>query len=190
MPTNKKSFLALSAYLVLSLVLCMILNVVILTWGVLPIMKLLSVETILALFTAIYYAFRGYKKSVAPAYKAYLIVLSFLFLSSGANMGIQFDSVTAGVTVCLMMFVFACTFTLLVATDLGKRKSMTLCWLVTAIFFVLMVFVLIAAPGIVRGGTISNTAFLFRCVSNFVLSLIATLMTAAKYIDKTTRGTK
>lgn len=190
MPANQKPFLALSAFLLIALIVCLILNVVILTWGVLPIMKLLSAETILALLAAIYYAISGYKKRVAPAYKIYFTVLCLLFLSSGANMGIQFDSATAGITVCLMMIVFACIFTLLVATDLGKRKSMTLCCIVSVISFALMIFVLIKAPGIVRGGTISNTAFLVRCLSNLVLSLIATLMTAAKYVDKTARGTK
>ena len=167
-------------------------GVLIFVWGTEPFMKVITGFSFLAILIAFYYGLNGYRKSAATAYKAYFIIFAIILILGSVNGGTVVFSGgrRAIVSIVLTMLSFACYFCLIVAENLGERKSMTLAWIVVIVYGISIAMTLIRTPGIIRGGTIADTILSFRAGTNFVLSLVALVMTKAKYMDKELRGTK
>lgn len=143
----------------------------------------------LTVLTAIYYMSRGFRKSAASVYKAFMILFATTLFMGIINRGYYLDGIASAVMTGAMAFQFACVAILLVAENLGKARSMTLCWIVFAITLAAFILAFIVKPGTLRGGDLSGNIAVIRTGSNVFLSGIALLMTDGKYKDKENRGT-
>lgn len=189
---NRKNFKTLSFVLCFILLVNIVNTVFLFVWDTEPFTRVIAGFAFLAILCAFYYGLKGYNKSAAPVYKVYLILLALVIFLGSINAGTVLFSgdrkSKAGIIIS--MIAFACYFCLIVAENLGKRKSMTLAWTVFVLYAVSIVLSLTRLPGILRGGTITGNIVLFRAGTNFALSLVALVMTKAKYMDKELRGTK
>lgn len=141
-------------------------------------------------FAAMYYAWRGCSKNAAICYKIYMLIAVVSYQLASSALGIHLNGVAAGVSVGLYTLGAGCALALALGTDLGKKTSMILCWIIIAVTAALMCTAAIVLPGAVRGGSVMGTIALSRAGSNFFLAVVAMAMTAAKYQDKAARGTK
>ncbi len=133
---------------------------------------------IAALIFAAFYIFKGYTKNAAKYFKIFgllYIYVHLLAIISGTTNGIHADT-TVICAVALAVIIF-----LALSENLGKQKSLICCGLLFAIkiFAVVYTFVMDSAP---------IASLLTRFVDLDLAGLYG-ILTYAKYLDKTERGT-
>lgn len=191
MDERSKKFRYISFLLLFLTVAAIPFNVWLLTISEsIALVKVVSVASILACLAALYYGLNGYKKNAAPAYKLYMMLFALVLWLAAVNRGFYMDGIASGVLVGCMAIQFACLAIIIVAENLGKKKSTILCWIVVTFTVTAFVLSLILSPGFLRGGDLSGTVSVIRSGSNNHLAFIALALTKAKYTDKDLRGTK
>ena len=146
-----------------------------------------AVLTVLALLAALIYFLKGAKKNAAAFFKIFMSCYALAeFSSIISSSGLAVDQPAA---VAVNAAIFALLILLAVGTDLGKTKSFLLCLGVIVLALASFVGALIMFPGVLRGGTPLGTVFALRSGANLCLALLTGAMVAAKYADKTRRGT-
>lgn len=147
--------------------------------------------------SALHYVFKGYKKDAAKYYKFYMLLLylSFVVGAIGPSLIVEYpDGLIRFITISFFV-VSDCTqaafcMTLALSHDLGKKTSMIMCWVMVVLCSIFMVISIGFTPSEFMGGGIAGVVYALRSASNLVIVLIGLLMTAAKYQDKTVRGTR
>ena len=132
---------------------------------------------IVALLAALYYIFGGYTKDSAQFYK---VAGFFLALSQIASIAYAGTAGEAYYRLILGALILSVTVTLLCSSNLGKKKSLTLCASQIALSLLLV------------AGSIADSSFLAVYDNLFVRLILLCLygiMTYAKYLDKAERGT-
>ena len=154
---------------------------------------LLAGIALIATISALYYAFRGFKKYAAPAYKAYMIICAVFFQTLCVGNAINLSASQMGkpglaAVVMTNSLIFGLFLLLGVAKDMGKKLTYTICGIAQILTFVdLILFVFIA--GRIDGAAISH--FLgSRGLTRFLLVTVACFMAGLKYADKAERGSK
>ena len=146
-----------------------------------------NVFSALALLGALLYIFRGGRKSEAMFYRGFLYFLALTELVS-IIVGIgTLQNVVEGArlsfTVTLLTLAFGIYLFLATAKDLGKVPSFFCGGLAFLLFLGLLLSDVIRSTGAVTADKLSGGA-------NLALSFVALYLIAAKYKDKTARGTK
>lgn len=187
-----KQFRVLSILLLIAAVCCFVTQIVslILMKDNAVLISVTSVISALATLTAIYYGFNGFRKSAAAVFKTFMILFAETLFMGVINRGYYLDGTAAAAMTGAMALQFACIAILAVAENLGKTKSMTLCWIVFVITLAAFLTAFIEKPGTLRGGDLVGDIAVIRTGGNVFLSGTALLMTAGKYKDKAIRGTK
>lgn len=152
--------------------------------------KTVSVLSILACLAALYYGLSGYRKNAASSYKLYMILYALALLMCTINRGFYLEGTLSAVTIGCMAVQFACIAIIIVAENLGEKKSLILCGIVAAFSVAAFVVCLFMSPGFLRGGGVSGTVAVIRSGSNNHLAFLTLTLTVAKYKDKDLRGTK
>lgn len=137
---------------------------------------IVSIVELYVLFSAAFYWLYGYKKDTAKFYNlfiyAYAIVILFRVYTSAG-----FGSVPSAICATIA---FGGTCILAVSKDLGKKKTLTIG------FIVLVAMAVILVRGIVRGALLGAT---IGRAAETVDAILLNLMILAKYEDKAERGT-
>ena len=144
------------------------------------IFKIISrIEAIACLVFAAFYIISGYTKDAAKYYKVYGALLAVKYLA-----GILSGSTKSGTPFGIMMIALSLVITLvlLLSENLGKTKSFVLCGLLVIVRIVLLIYS-VAENNI-------PTIFVLSNIVNIDLACLYGIMTYAKYLDKTERGTK
>lgn len=140
------------------------------------------VLSVLTLVFALWYVFSGFRKEAGIAYKGFMI--NYLVLTYYNCLRLY----QSGIVVHLMaeIVVFACVFTIVFAKDLGKVKSLVLCYLPLILSVLMLISLLVFRDNdnYTKYTVIRITA---RYVTFLLCSVIMTLMTVAKYADKAAR---
>ncbi|MCQ2435940.1 MAG: hypothetical protein MJ101_03445 [Clostridia bacterium] len=155
--------------------------------------RILACVAILAILSAVYYCVKGYKKSSAPAYKAYMILSALFFQGLTVDIAIDLDSyynVEKYVLIILIAancLIFGLLLLLGFAKDLGKARTNFIG--ILSLFFSVgcIINMLIASPDI---GNDNMILLYSRLISRISLVAVAYFMTQLKYIDKAERGAK
>lgn len=187
--TNVSKFV--SIYLLICTVLVIGLNLYELFSAHVPITMMSACMAILCCAAAAIYALKGYRKDSAKYYKLFMILLFVFFQLKNCEVGIigenpaETGSMIGWVSLCA-----ALALVLALSSDLGKKKSMMLCWIMLTVTVAMLVMGMILRPGVVLGGSFMGTAIAIHTASTCFLAQAALVMTVAKYQDKTARGTK
>ena len=148
----------------------------------------------LAILAALYYAFRGYAKNAAPAYKTYMILCALHFQSLAADLGdngiLTYSMQKAEVAPMILIscLLFGLMLLLSVAKDLGKgmTRTISIISLVAAV-----AFLVVTLFGMGHYADDSAAFVLVQgAVTGVLLVFVAGFMAELKYIDKEERGTK
>ena len=135
--------------------------------------------SVICLVFAAFYIISGYTKDAAKYYKVFgaLLAIKYLveILSGSINSAIPFGVMVRALSLVIVLV-------LLLSANLGKAKSFVLC----GIFVILRVALLLYA--VIRGDML--TILLIGNIVNIDLACLYGIMTYAKYLDKTERGTK
>ena len=129
-----------------------------------------------ALIYAAYYILSGYSKNAAKYYKTYGFMIAGAFVFALAAITQATNDYFATLVVAIQLTI---VLILTMIKDLGKKKSMGLCY----------AYLLVAVIGLAlsfAGGLIA----IGYAVVELIFAIVMTVMTVAKYIDKTARGTK
>lgn len=146
-----------------------------------------SILIIVALVSALFYIFLGYKKDAAHYFKLFLYLFALAQLVSIVNATFNPEHTT--LSVALAALTYAPVLILASAKDLGRRVSLILCGIVIAVYLFIFVGAAFTYPGSLRGDTSFGTFVLIRDGALLLLSLIMGVITFAKYVDKAERHT-
>lgn len=155
--------------------------------------KLLACTALLACVSALYYAFRGFKKYAAPAFTAYMLICGTFCIFCTVAMANQFggtDFKTIGAFLVVENSLLSSFFFVLsLSKNVGKKYSVICSALILAIVLLQLIGVIVSfAQG--NMDHVSYGITIARIVTKISFSLIAVLMVQAKYIDKAERGSK
>ncbi len=132
---------------------------------------------VITLIYAIYYMFFGYSKNAALYFKFFLALVTITF---AFQVVIAVFYELSSVATLLWVLSFAIMFVLTTGLDLGKKKSFIYCAILLAVNIIYIIVMLFVNPAIE----------LLSAVVIFILACLVSVMTYAKYLDKTERGTK
>lgn len=187
--TNVSKFV--SIYLLMCTVWAIGTNLHMLLTVHVPISVMTSCISILCCVMATQYALKGYRKDAARYYKFFMIILFVFFQFRNCEITLRGQNpIDSGVSVGWVSLCAALALVLGLASDLGKKKSLTLAWIMVAVTIMVLFIEVPRNPGVIRGGDYIGTVITFRASSDCFLSQAALAMTVAKYQNKTARGTK
>lgn len=150
-------------------------------------LRISSAFAMVAMIAAFYYVVMGYTKEHAWAYKAFLISYIGSALFSLYNSAQNSQNMLSVVVASL---VFGLIIVIAVSKDLGKAKSFLVCGAIIVLCAVKLADTVVRHPGTWFGGTAFGSMLLIRYISQLLMGIMLTLMTAAKYVDKRARGSK
>ena len=140
---------------------------------------IMSVVAIVCIVFAAFFIFGGYTKNSAKYYDIYgtLLVIKHLagILSGRTNSSTTFEIIVLALSLVI-------TLVILLNENLGKEKSLVLCGLLVALSIVLLVYSL--------NEDNIQTFSIMNSIVNIDLVCLYGIMTYAKYLDKTERGTR
>ena len=134
------------------------------------------IAAIVSLVFAAFYILSGYRKNAAKYYKVYGALLAIIFLISILTASVNSRG-SIGIMAASLSLVFV--LVLLLSENLGKAKSFILCGLLVIFNVVLLII----------GQNVTATTVIAKLVK-IDLACLYGIMTFAKYLDKTERGTK
>lgn len=188
----EKKFFRTTAYVIVLLLVLLsaAANAVILFLpGVETVARLGCIPALLCCTFGLYYALRGFKKNAAAAYSVYLfflgiVILHNCFVSSYTRSG------NAAFGTVFLAVAFACVFTLLVAKDLGRKKSLWLISVSLAVQWIVFLIPTVLRADALSGGDLQYAADVFRTLGAVWMNLLGLALVVQKYADKAERGTK
>ena len=143
---------------------------------------------VIALLSAIRYAFTGYKKAGATFYKIFMLLFAASEVVSliGLFAGNEYTGSSVTVIKFLTIVSIAAMLVLTFWKDLGKKKTLAISSLILALYCIMMILCLRQAIG--SGVLVSVTVI--RLLQKIMMAVIACMIAQAKYVDKEERGRK
>ena len=149
-----------------------------------------------ALIATAHYAFMGYRKSAAKAFKAMLLCCALASLMCLVPLTYNVDAISSwplGAALCAIGYAmcFGAYLILALVPDLGKARSYALIAFALCVHLAVYVFVQIKQPSAAgEGGNLYHTMRAMRHHCMFLLDIVVWLCDYFKYRDKAARGSK
>ena len=174
----------------LCLAACIVLNLILMTHTreVSSWLRAAACLSIVAMLCALVYMLKGFRKSGAAFHKfflygyalseVYAVVSAIMLPEKSASM----TAATVDGAVLVLLLVLA------IGKNLGRRVSFTLAGIIYGLNLLLLLGVLTAMPGVLRGGGMEGSIYGVRVGSQLVLASVTGIITFAKYADKAARS--
>lgn len=159
--------------------------------------QLPAITCLFALIATAHYAFMGYKKSAAGAFKVMLICCALASLMCLVPLTYNLDAINSwpvAAALCNIGYAmcFGAYLILALVPDLGKARSYALIAFAFCVHLAVYVFILIKQPGAAagEGGKLFHTMRAMRHHCMFLLDIVVWFCDYFKYRDKAARGSK
>lgn len=151
--------------------------------------RLTAAVVILALLGALIYLLTGYQKDSAVFHRIFLVLYAVSTVFQNVSITYVGESVFSRINVALYTVIFGNVLVLLLAKDFGKTKTFAVCGvnlLCSAVLLASRIAVL--NPELTAFEVLRDIEMILLVASEVVISLIAFVVSAAKYADKEARG--